>query len=131
MQVLLGIDLGTSGVKALLVTPAGQVVASATREYPLHHPQPGWAEQDPADWWRATVAAIRACMEAAPGAQVAGVGISGQMHGAVLLDAQMQPVRPCIIWADQRSQAECDEITARVGAERLIDLVSNPALPGF
>ncbi len=131
MQTLMGIDLGTSGVKALLVTPAGQVVASATREYPLRHPQLGWAEQDPAEWWAATVAALRACLDAAPGAQVAGVGISGQMHGAVLLGADMQVLRPCIIWADQRCQAECDEITARVGAERLIDLVSNPALPGF
>jgi xylulokinase len=131
MRALLGIDLGTSGVKALLLTPTGQTVASATRDYPLRHPQPGWSEQDPAEWWQATVAAIRACLEAAPEAQVAGVGIAGQMHGAVLLDAQMQVVRPCIIWADQRSQAECDAITARVGATRLIDLVSNPALPGF
>jgi xylulokinase len=131
MQTLLGLDLGTSGVKALLLTPGGQTVATATRDYPLHHPQPGWAEQDPADWWQATVAAMRACLEAAPGAAVVGVGISGQMHGAVLLDDTRQVVRPCIIWADQRTQAECDEITARVGAARLIDLVSNPALPGF
>ena len=131
METVLGLDLGTTGVKAALFTPTGAVIASATRGYALQHPQPGWAEQDPSDWWQATRDAIRACLAAAPEATVRGVGISGQMHGAVLLDDRFQVVRPCIIWADQRTQAECDEITRRVGQARLIDLVSNPALPGF
>ncbi|MBA3826446.1 MAG: xylulokinase [Ktedonobacterales bacterium] len=135
-DLLMGLDLGTSGVKALLLNPAGSVVASASAEYPLYHPQPGWAEQHPADWWAGTVAAIRACLErAAPAgyapADVRGLAISGQMHGAVLLDAADAVLRPAIIWADQRTGAECDEITRIVGQERLIDLVSNPALPGF
>ena len=137
MQALLGIDLGTTGVKAALFDASdGQVIASAFFEYPLYHPQPGWAEQNPEDWWRATVAAIRACLEAAARhgvmpADVRGVGLSGQMHGVVLLDEQSMVLRPCIIWADQRSEAQCRWMTERVGEEQLIEYVSNPALPGF
>ncbi len=136
-DVLLGLDLGTSGLKAALFDVAdGRAIASATRGYPLSHPQPGWAEQNPADWWEATIVAIQACLAAGAEvgvvpAQVRGLGISGQMHGAVLLDDAGRPLRPCIIWADQRSQAQCDWITQQVGQERLIDLVSNPALTGF
>ncbi len=135
-DLLMGLDLGTSGVKVLLLTPAGAVVASATVEYPLYHPQPGWAEQVPADWWAGSVAAIRACVDQVRAAgyqagDVRGLAMSGQMHGAVLLDDAGAVLRPAIIWADQRTGAECDEITRIVGQERLIDLVSNPALPGF
>ena len=137
MITLLGIDLGTTGVKAaLFAVDDGRVLASAFVDYPLYHPHPGWAEQNPAEWWQATLTAIRACL--AGGAQqgvqpadVRGVGLSGQMHGVVLLDANQQVLRPSIIWADQRSEAQCRWITERVGAERLIELVSNPALPGF
>jgi len=137
MHALLGIDLGTTGVKAALFgADDGQVITSAFFEYPLYHPQPGWAEQLPEDWWRATIAAIRACLDAAARqsvtpADVRGVGLSGQMHGVVLLDEQSMVLRPCIIWADQRSEAQCRWMTERVGAARLIDYVSNPALPGF
>ena len=137
MHALLGIDLGTTGVKAALFgADDGQVISSAFFEYPLYHPQPGWAEQNPRDWWEATIAAICACLEAAARqgvmpADVRGVGLSGQMHGVVLLDEQSMVLRPCIIWADQRSDAQCRWMTERVGAERLIDYVSNPALPGF
>ncbi|MGH2497861.1 MAG: xylulokinase [Ktedonobacteraceae bacterium] len=137
MRVLLGIDLGTTGVKAALFgADDGQVVASAFFEYPLYHPHPGWAEQLPEDWWRATIAAIRTCLEAAARhgvmpADVRGVGLSGQMHGVVLLDEQSMVLRPCIIWADQRSEAQCLWMTERVGEEQLIEYVSNPALPGF
>ena len=137
MQTLLGIDLGTTGVKAaLFAADDGRVVSSAFVEYPLYHPQPGWAEQHPADWWQATLTAIRVCLaEGAVGGvqppDVAGVGLSGQMHGVVLLDEQGQVLRPCIIWADQRSEAEARWMTERVGAARLIELVSNPALTGF
>ena len=133
MSYLLGIDLGTTGVKAALFTLDGQAVASAVATYPVMHPRPLWAEQAPEDWWRATTAAIRDALSQAgvPGAAVGGIGISGQMHGAVLLDAAGQPARPCIIWSDQRTQAECDWITATVGERRLVEWVGNPALPGF
>ena len=137
MHALLGIDLGTTGVKAALFgADDGQLIASAFFDYPLYHPQPGWAEQQPADWWKATIAAIRACLEEAAShgvtpADVRGVGLSGQMHGVVLLDEQSMVLRPCIIWADQRSEPQCRWMTERVGAARLIDYVSNPALPGF
>ncbi len=137
MQALLGIDLGTTGVKAaLFATDDGRVLSSAFSDYPLMHPHPGWAEQHPADWWRATIAAIRLCLEtaAAQGVQAAdvhGIGLSGQMHGVVLLDEAQQVLRPCIIWADQRSDVQCRWMTERVGAANLIEAVSNPALPGF
>jgi xylulokinase len=137
MQALLGLDLGTTGIKAaLFAAEDGHVLASAFVEYPLMHPQPGWAEQNPADWWQATLAAIQVCLRqgAERGVQpedVRGVGLSGQMHGVVLLDGDSRVLRPCIIWADQRSDEQCRWITERVGLARLIELVSNPALPGF
>jgi xylulokinase len=137
MQALLGIDLGTTGVKAALFsTEDGGVLADAFFDYPLYHPHPGWAEQDPADWWKATLSAIRACLDAGAGKgvrpdDVQGVGLSGQMHGVVLLDERHQVVRPCIIWADQRSDAQSRWMTERVGASQLIEYVSNPALTGF
>ena len=137
METLLGIDLGTTGVKvALFDASTGRVTASAFADYPLVHPQVGWAEQDPAAWWRSSVQAIKDCLAAAeelriPATSLRGIGLSGQMHGVVLLDDEGQVLRPCIIWADQRSEPECRWVTERVGAGRLIDLVSNPALPGF
>ena len=133
MQYLLGIDLGTSGTKTVLFDQAGGVVASATVEYPMAQPHNGWAEQDPADWWRAAVATIRQVLAESgvePG-DVKALGISGQMHGLVMLDEAGEVLRPSIIWADQRTQAECDEITERVGAQRLIEITANPALTGF
>jgi xylulokinase len=137
MYALLGIDLGTTGVKAALFSAEdGHVLASAFIEYPLMHPQPGWAEQDPADWWNATITAIRTCLVGGvrhniQPQDVKGIGLSGQMHGVVLLDKDYQVLRPCIIWADQRSEAQCRWMTEQVGATRLIELVSNPALTGF
>src|SRR3989440_4736206 len=137
MHALLGIDLGTTGVKAALFSAEdGQVLSSAFVDYPLMHPRPGWAEQDPATWWQATITAIRTCLVGVvrynvQPSDVRGVGLSGQMHGVVLLDDQHQVLRPCIIWADQRSEPQCRWMTERVGAARLIELVSNPALPGF
>jgi len=137
MQALLGIDLGTTGVKAaLFAADDGRVLSWAFIDYPLVHPFPGWAEQDPEEWWQATITAIRSCLTGgvhhgvAPG-DVRGVGLSGQMHGVVLLDEESKVLRPCIIWADQRSDAQCRWMTEQVGASRLIELVSNPALPGF
>ena len=137
MQTLLGIDLGTTGVKAaLFAADDGHVISDAFVDYPLYHPHPGWAEQNPADWWEATVSAIRTCLAFAAVAgvhpsDVRGVGLSGQMHGVVLLDANQQVLRPCIIWADQRSDAQCRWMTEKVGASELIEYVSNPALTGF
>lgn len=137
MQALLGIDLGTTGIKAaLFATDDGHVLASAFVDYPLFHPQPGWAEQNPADWWQATLVAIGTCLREGKrhgvrAEDVRGVGLSGQMHGVVLLDEDAQVLRPCIIWADQRSDEQCQWITERVGLARLIEYVSNPALPGF
>src|SRR6266704_992612 len=137
MQVLLGVDLGTTGVKAaLFAAEDGHVISSAFVDYPLMHPHPGWAEQDPEQWWKATMTAIRSCLSegevhrVVPG-DVRGVGLSGQMHGVVLLDEAYMVLRPCIIWADQRSDPQCRWMTERVGASRLIEYVSNPALPGF
>src|SRR5439155_21006336 len=133
---LLGIDLGTTGVKAaLFAADDGHVIASTFVDYPLFHPHPGWAEQNPDDWWQATITAIRTCLiegaryGVAP-SDVRGVGLSGQMHGVVLLDAEHLVLRPCIIWADQRSDAQCRWMTERVGAAHLIELVRNPDLPG-
>src|SRR2546430_13545219 len=137
MYALLGIDLGTTGVKvALFAADDGRTLSSAFIDYPLLHPQIGWAEQDPADWWQATVTAIRTCLvggvrQNVQPEDVRGIGLSGQMHGVVLLDDENRVLRPCIIWADQRSDAQCRWITERVGATRLIEYVSNPALTGF
>src|SRR6266704_181362 len=137
MQTLLGIDLGTTGVKAaLFAAENGVVLTDAFVDYPLYHPHPGWAEQKPAEWWQATLSAIRTCLvqgatQGAQASDVRGVGLSGQMHGVVLLDAEQRVLRPCIIRADQRSEAQCRWMTERVGASRLIEYVSNPALTGF
>ncbi|MFQ5812250.1 MAG: xylulokinase [Anaerolineae bacterium] len=136
MVYLMGIDVGTTGAKALLIDEAGEVVASATVEYPMYTPQPQWAEQDPQDWWQATVESIRQVL-AESGAnpdQVAGLGLTGQMHGLVLLDALGEVLRPCIMWNDQRTAAQCAAITEkvnRVGAEDVLRLTGNPVLPGF
>src|SRR6266480_5418940 len=137
MYALLGIDLGTTGVKVVLfAADDGRTLSSAFIDYPLMHPQIGWAEQNPEDWWQATVTAIRTCLVGGvrnnvQPEDVRGVGLSGQMHGVVLLDEENRVLRPSIIWADQRSAAQSLEITERVGADRLVSLVSNPALPGF
>jgi xylulokinase len=118
---LVGIDVGTTGVKAVRISETGEVLERAEEEYPLSIPQPGWAEQDPEDWWRA----VERVGWAGP------VGLSGQMHGLVLLDAGGKVLRPAILWNDQRTAAECAEIEERVGLERLIELTGNRALTGF
>lgn len=133
MQYLLGIDIGTSGTKALLIAPDGRVCGTGLAEYGLSIPRPGWAEQDPEDWWRASAAATRAglAQAGASAGEVAGIGLSGQMHGSVFLDARGQVIRPALLWCDQRTADECQEITRTVGAERLLALTANPALTGF
>ena len=129
-DLCIGLDVGTSGVKAILVAADGAVVASAGAEYPLLTPRPGWTEQEPEDWWRASCAALRRLRAAAPG-PIAALGLTGQMHGAVFLAADGQVIRPAILWNDQRTAAECAEIERRVGAERLRAIAGNPALTGF
>ncbi len=107
--------------------------ASATTEYPMFTPQPLWAEQDPADWWTATVTSIQQVLDEGnvePG-QVASVGLTGQMHGPVLLDAHGGVLRPCITWNDQRIADQCTAITQKVGADKALQLTGNPVLPGF
>lgn len=135
MNYLLGIDVGTSGTKALLINASkdGEVVASTTKTYPLYTPKPLWAEQEPEDWWQATVAAIRELIETSgvDPKQIKGMGLSGQMHGSVFLDGNNEVLRPAILWCDQRTQAECDWIMDTVGRQKVIELISNPVLTGF
>ena len=128
----LGLDVGTSGVKAVLVAPSGEVVASATSPLSLSTPRPGWAEQDPEAWWAGALACIQTVRRAQPNAPVAAVGISGQMHSSVFLDRAGHVIRPALLWCDGRTTAECLEITERVGGEdRLRHLTCNAALEGF
>src|SRR5258708_22040060 len=130
----LGIDIGTGGSRAVLIDELGKVVASATAEHAAFaSPQIGWAEQDPRDWWRASVEAIRAVL-ASPDViadEIGAVSFSGQMHGSVFLDESDNVLRPALLWCDQRTEKQCGEITERIGGERLIRLVCNPAITGF
>jgi len=133
MAHFIGIDIGTSGTKTLLIDGRGEVVVTAGAEYPAYAPKPLWSEQDPADWWKATCATVRAVLHAGkvPASDVKGVGLSGQMHGGVFLDAAGEVLRPAILWNDSRTAAECAEITEKVGAKRLIEIAGNPAFAGF
>ena len=133
MDLVLGIDVSTTATKAVLVDPSGGVRGVASSEYAVARPQPLWSEQDPALWWEAAQSAIRAALAeaGAAGSDVEAVGLTGQMHGAVLLDASGSVLRPAILWNDQRTAAECDEIRERVGPERLIAISGNDALTGF
>lgn len=132
-SLLLGIDIGTTGSKVLLIDSRGAVRATATVEYSFRTPRPLWAEQDPADWWRATVQALKTIF-ATPGLQprqIAGVGLTGQMHGLVLLDSSGNVLRPCIMWNDQRTAVQCRAITTALGRDRVLELTGNQILPGF
>lgn len=132
--LLLGIDIGTTGAKVVLVDGRdANALAHRTVEYPLHMPRPNWCEQDPHDWWRATVQAVREVVQAEriDAGRIAGLGLSGQMHGLVALDSSGQVIRPAILWNDQRTAAQCEEITRLVGLERLIQRTGNIALTGF
>ncbi len=132
MPHLLSIDLGTSAVKVLVTTEAGDIVGQGSAAYPTRHPQPGWAEQDVNDWWQATVSATHQAVADISGrATIAAIGLSGQMHGTVLLDKNKQPLAPAIIWADQRSRTQVEEITSLVGAERLVKVAGTPVATGF
>jgi xylulokinase len=121
---LIGVDVGTSAVKGLAIDEEGRVLATASADYPLSRPHPGWSEQEPEDWWRAAEDVLRRLPEGP-------VGLSGQMHGLVVLDAEQRVLRPAILWNDQRTAAECAEIEERVGFRRLLELTGNRALTGF
>lgn len=134
MTHYLGIDIGTSGTKTLLIDASGKVIAEANAEYPLHQPKPGWTEQDPQDWWNATVKTVRAVMKQSglKPDSVRAIGLSGQMHGSVFLNKDDQVIRNALLWNDQRTAAECEEITQAAGGRKnLIKMVANPALTGF
>jgi xylulokinase len=134
--MFLGIDVGTGGTRAILIDRNGKVLASHSADHaPIHSEHIGWAEQDPEDWWRAAKAAIAGALSAAKAAghtaEVEAVGLTGQMHGCVMLDAAGQVLRPALIWCDQRTQPECAWLNATIGAERIIQWTANPALPNF
>jgi xylulokinase len=133
VRVALGVDVGTTGARAVAVDEQGNVMAARTAEYPLLTPRPQWTEQDPSEWWRATRevlgAVVASCREAS--GEVVGVGLTGQMHGSVFLDRDGEVIRPALLWNDQRTGKQCEEITDRVGPERIVEITGNPALTGF
>ncbi len=133
MSFLLGLDLGTSGIKALIMDEKAEKITTSTVEYPLQTPKVNWAEQEPDDWWNGTVEAIKQVISksSVDPKDIKGIGLSGQMHGLVALDKEYNVLRPAILWCDQRTGKQCQYITEKIGAERLINLVSNPALTGF
>ncbi|WP_322506552.1 FGGY family carbohydrate kinase, partial [Anaerolinea sp.] len=133
MAYFLGIDVSTTGVKALLMDEQGQVMGTANTEQPLYTPYPLWSEQNPLDWWNGAVNSIRTVLSQSgvDGSQVLGIGLTGQMHGLTLLDEEGNVLRPAILWNDQRTAQQCDEIRARLGKSRLIQITGNDALNGF
>jgi xylulokinase len=134
VSITLGIDIGTSGTKTLAINEEGMILASASAEYPCDHPRPGWSEQHPELWWDATVRTVQQVLgsDRFQAAEVAGIGLSGQMHGSVFLDEAGRVIRPALLWNDQRTAAECREIEEKAGGrEALVRLVANPALTGF
>ena len=127
---LLGLDIGTTGVRCLAVDEGGRLVAEASAEYPIYAPRPGWSEQQPEDWWEASARVIGE-VSAKVGGDIGAIGLTGQMHGAVFLDKDDAVIRPALLWNDQRTAAQCEAITERVGASRLTEIAGNPALTGF
>jgi xylulokinase len=130
VAVLVGLDVGTSGTRAVAVNSRGAVVAEATSFYEPDSPRPGWSEQRPEDWWQAAKEVL-ATVAAGVGDEIVGLGLAGQMHGSVFLDSAGEVIRPALLWNDQRTERDCAAITERVGAERLLELAGNPALTGF
>lgn len=133
MSLLLGIDVSTTASKALLINGDGEVAGSATTAHPLSTPRPLWSEQDPEHWWQSVSASVRDCLlqTGVSGESVSAVGLTGQMHGLVILDENQKPLRPAILWNDQRCGDECDQIRSKLGRRRLIDTTGNEALTGF
>ena len=131
MQYLIGIDVGTSGTKTVLFDMAGNPLAAKTVEYPMAQPHNGWSEQSPDDWWNAAVDGLRAVLDNHAPDDVIGIGLSGQMHGLVMLDKNGAVLRPSIIWCDQRTGAECEQINRLLGKKRVIEITANPPMTGF
>lgn len=133
MPYFMGLDISTTSAKALIIDEGGNVLATGSTPQPISQPQPLWSEQHPRDWWEGMVQAIQSALSQTDvsGEQIAAVGLTGQMHGLVMLDADGAVLRPSILWNDQRTQAQCDAITERIGFERLIQLTGNRALTGF
>jgi xylulokinase len=134
MSIFLGIDVGTSGTKTLAIDARGKILAQATADYPIYHPKPLWSEQDPEDWWQAVIKTVRGVIKHGKlkAGDVKAIGLSGQMHGSVFLDKRDRVVRRALLWNDQRTAAECQEIESRAGGRSaLIGMVANPALTGF
>ena len=134
MSYYLGVDIGTSSTKTILITADGRILAEDSQAYPLYHPKPLWSEQDPDDWWRAVCKTVKATVRKAKvkPAAVKAIGLSGQMHGSVFLDKNDKVIRKALLWNDQRTAAECEEIESRAGGrKKLIKMVANPALTGF
>jgi xylulokinase len=133
MPYLLGLDVGTTGTKTLLIDENGKIVARAVREYPMAVPRPNWAEQDPHHWWQAAVTTIRQVLaeSGVQASEIKGLGLSGQMHGSVFLDEHDQVIRPAILWCDQRTAAQCQWIHETVGYEKVVAETLNPVLTGF
>ncbi|HEY9187277.1 MAG TPA: xylulokinase [Ignavibacteria bacterium] len=133
MKYLLGIDIGTSGTKSLLIDEKGKVIASYLYEYPLYTPHPNWAEQNPEDWWKGTVVSIQNILKISkvPPDSIAAIGLSGQMHSSVFLDKDAKVLRRAILWCDTRTKYECEWIMNKVGRKKIANLVANPALEGF
>src|ERR1044072_2724133 len=129
MSIYLGIDIGTSGTKALAINDRGKILAHALATYPIYHPKPLWSEQDPEDWWQATVKSVQAVIKKSKvkRGDVKSIGLSGQMHGWVFLDKKNKAIRRALLWNDQRTAAECAEIEQRAGGRSaLIEMVANP-----
>ena len=133
MAYLIGLDVGTTGIKSIVMNAKGKILASALEEYPLLLPRPGWAEQHPQDWWEATKRSLQRLLAESrvDKKQIKGLSFSGQMHGLVCLDKDNNVLRPAILWCDLRTTEQCRQITEKIGPKRLIRLVSNPALEGF
>ena len=132
MALLLGIDLGTSSAKALLLDAEnGRIVAVGQQEYPLMQPAPMWAEQNPEDWWQAAVTAVRQCLCDVDARDVIAIGLTGQMHGGALLDGTNTPLVPAIIWADARSGAVAQAMTDQIGVERFCQIAGTLPAAGF
>ncbi len=136
MRCVLGVDIGTTGAKVLLLADTGEVISSDSSEYPISIPKPNWAEQQPDDWWQATVTATKTCLDKAHATsndsiEIEAIGITGQMHSAVFLDSDGKVLRPAILWCDQRTESQCGQIVDIVGFEQLISYTSNRALAGF
>ncbi|MGN0675868.1 MAG: FGGY family carbohydrate kinase, partial [Oscillospiraceae bacterium] len=133
MRYVIGIDVGTSGTKTVLFDETGKVIASATVEYPMYQPQNGYAEQEPTDWYNAAVSTIKTVItkSGVKNTDIVGVGLSGQMHGLVMLDENGEVIRKSIIWCDQRTAKEVDEMNEKLGREKLIEITANPALTGW